>query len=301
MWSSRIGSQRMVFGRLRATMLLTTVLIFLAGISSTTSHWRIKGEYVCLEAAKNVTYDPLCASNGQTYQNYITFQCFIRYFNVHGLTVRRGACFRNPEPDHCVLSFVVWRRVCGTDNVTYSSVWELLCEARRQNKGNAVQYEGPCRIQCPMSLVYKPVCSSESVVYPNLDALRCTAMREPEKNITKKKDGVCGNSQALSICLPSKYSGGRKRQTPVCASNGVTYASYNALACLRLYNRGNKHKRKTPNRPKIRGRRSPIRKNTRRTTVNAPTTLYTKQNRRSINEHGKNTADDKQTRNPHLN
>ncbi|KAJ4450488.1 hypothetical protein ANN_01913 [Periplaneta americana] len=64
---------------------------------------------------------------------------------------------------------------------------------------------------------------------------------------------------------------------------------------------GNKHKRKTPNRPKIRGRRSPVRKNTRRTTVNAPTTLYTKQNRRSINEHDKNTADDKQTRNPHLN
>jgi len=48
--------------------------------------------------------------------------------------VRRGACSTNPEPDHCVLSFVVWRQVCGFDNVTYSSVWELMCVAQRQRK-----------------------------------------------------------------------------------------------------------------------------------------------------------------------
>jgi len=47
---------------------------------------------------------------------------------------------------------------------------------------NSVQYEGPCRVQCPMSLVYKPVCSSEDVVYPNMEALKCSALRNPERS-----------------------------------------------------------------------------------------------------------------------
>lgn len=45
------------------------------------SHWHVKGEYICLEAAKNITYDPLCASNNQTFQNFMAFQCYARYFD----------------------------------------------------------------------------------------------------------------------------------------------------------------------------------------------------------------------------
>jgi hypothetical protein len=45
-----------------------------------------------------------------------------------------------------------------------------------------VQYEGPCRLQCPMSLQYKPVCSSENVVYANMAALKCSALRNPERS-----------------------------------------------------------------------------------------------------------------------
>jgi hypothetical protein len=45
-----------------------------------------------------------------------------------------------------------------------------------------VQYEGPCRIQCPMSVAYKPVCSSENVVYANMAALNCSALRNPERS-----------------------------------------------------------------------------------------------------------------------
>jgi hypothetical protein len=48
--------------------------------------------------------------------------------------------------------------------------------------GNSVQYEGPCRLQCPVSLTYKPVCSSENVVYANMAALKCAAMRNPERS-----------------------------------------------------------------------------------------------------------------------
>ncbi|XP_023717613.1 serine protease inhibitor dipetalogastin isoform X2 [Cryptotermes secundus] len=214
-------------------MILNPVIV----AAPVTAHWHTKGEYICLEAAKNTTYDPLCASNNQTFQNFMTFRCFVRYFDVHGLTVRRGACSTNPEPDHCVLSFVVWRQVCGADNVTYSSVWEMLCEAQRQNKRNSVQYDGPCRVQCLISLAYKPVCSSENLVYANMAALKCSTLRNPERNITVKKDGLCWNRDSSAIiCKGSKYTRHNGNEDPVCASNGVTYASYSEVACLQIYN-----------------------------------------------------------------
>ncbi|PSN55257.1 hypothetical protein C0J52_05837 [Blattella germanica] len=231
-----------------------SVLLTITITSEVRCHWETRAEHICMEAAKNTTYDPLCASNGQTYQNYITFQCFRSYFNVPGLSWRRGACLDNPEPDHCVLAFVVWRRVCGSDNVTYSSIWELMCEAQKQQNsilllGNTVQYEGPCRVQCPMTLEYKPVCSSENADYPNLEALRCAALRKPHlankrnkisrwfSEISLKKEGLCASKDIPAyICQPKKKGSYSEREKPICANNGVTYATYNALACLRLYN-----------------------------------------------------------------
>ncbi|KAJ9584582.1 hypothetical protein L9F63_021074, partial [Diploptera punctata] len=210
--------------------------------SNVECHRLVKAEHICLEAAKNTTYDPLCASNGQTYQNLITYQCFVRYFEVYGLTARHGECEDNPQPDHCVLAFVIWRRVCGTDNVTYSSVWELMCEEQRLPRSDffkdiTVQYEGPCGVQCPMTLEYKPVCSSNNVDYPNIAALKCAAARKPHLDITYKSDGLCANKRLPSyVCQPNKKNMRNVPERPVCANNGVTYASYNALSCLRFYN-----------------------------------------------------------------
>ena len=51
---------------------------------------------------------------------------------------------------------------------------------------NSVQYEGPCSVQCPISLVYKPVCSSEDVGYPNIEAMKCSALRNPERSEYRK-------------------------------------------------------------------------------------------------------------------
>jgi hypothetical protein len=57
------------------------VLVIFTVAARVSSHWHNKGEFICIEAAKNITYDPLCASNNQTFQNFKTFQCFIRYFD----------------------------------------------------------------------------------------------------------------------------------------------------------------------------------------------------------------------------
>jgi hypothetical protein len=54
-----------------------------------------------------------------------------------------------------------------------------------------------------------------------------------------KKQGVCWNrDSSASICQAPKYTRHNGNKDLVCASNGVTYASYNELACLRIYNHG---------------------------------------------------------------
>nr|CAD7579771.1 unnamed protein product [Timema californicum] len=140
---------------------------------------------LCLSAAKNLTYEPLCGSDGQTFHNPLAFRCYAAFFeggssiNLRQLSVRYGACVDRPEPSHCALAFVIWRRVCGQDNRTYSSVWELMCEAQRMSTPISVQYEGPCRHLCPVSMLYDPVCSTDMVEYPNIEALHCDAARRP--------------------------------------------------------------------------------------------------------------------------
>ncbi|XP_049771040.1 serine protease inhibitor dipetalogastin-like [Schistocerca cancellata] len=202
------------------------------------SRWSVhaNSDAICLEAARNATPDPVCASNGQTFHNFLAYRCYIRFFKVRGLSVRRGACAANPEPEHCALAFAVWRRVCGKDNRTYSSVWELLCHAQTTGIPNSVQYEGPCRVRCAVGLHFEPVCGSDGATYPNIEALKCAALMDG--NITMAGTGACAD-EAGAVAAAECRGGGPGRahaQQPVCANNGVTYPSLGALLCLRQHN-----------------------------------------------------------------
>lgn len=54
-----------------------------------------------------------------------------------------------------------------------------------------------------------------------------------------KKEGLCWNRDSSAfICKAPKYTRHIGNNVPVCASNGVTYASYNEVACLQIYNHG---------------------------------------------------------------
>nr|CAD7432138.1 unnamed protein product [Timema monikensis] len=185
---------------------------------------------LCLSAAKNMTYEPLCGSDGQTFHNVQAFRCYAAFFEVRQLSVRYGACVDHPEPSHCALAFVIWRRVCGQDNRTYSSVWELMCEAQRMSTPISVQYEGPCRHLCPVSMLYDPVCSSDMVEYPNIEALHCDAARRPYNNLSLLKEGPCPGKEE-PICDGSVQDG-----REVCGSNSITYSSINQILCIRKHN-----------------------------------------------------------------
>ena len=54
-----------------------------------------------------------------------------------------------------------------------------------------------------------------------------------------KKRGLCWNKTTPTlICQPPKGTLKNEQKNHVCASNGVTYANYNTVACLRIYNYG---------------------------------------------------------------
>jgi hypothetical protein len=58
-------------------------------------------------------------------------------------------------------------------------------------------------------------------------------------DISFKKEGLCWSTGSpASICLAPRHTRHDGRRDVVCASNGVTYASYNDVACLRIYNDG---------------------------------------------------------------
>ncbi|CAG2059834.1 unnamed protein product, partial [Timema podura] len=185
---------------------------------------------LCLSAANNLTYEPLCGSDGQTFHNLQAFRCYAAFFKVRQLSVRYGACVDHPEPNHCALAFVIWRRVCGQDNRTYSSVWELMCESQRMSTPIPVQYEGPCQHLCPVSMLYDPVCSTNMVEYPNIEAFQCDAARKPYNELSLLKEGPCPGKEE-AICDGSVQDGGE-----VCGSNSITYSSLNQILCIRKHN-----------------------------------------------------------------
>jgi hypothetical protein len=58
-------------------------------------------------------------------------------------------------------------------------------------------------------------------------------------DITLKKRGLCwSRNSPRFICQPPKITLKNEQKNQVCASNGVTYESYNTVACLRIYNHG---------------------------------------------------------------
>nr|CAD7447294.1 unnamed protein product [Timema bartmani] len=166
---------------------------------------------LCLSAANNLTYEPLCGSDGQTFHNLQAFRCYAAFFEgVRQLSVRYGACVDHPEPNHCALAFVIWRRVCGQDNRTYSSVWELMCESQRMSTpshGSVLQLWSSClhdglkvELMCESQRMSTPSHGSVLQLWSSClhDGLKVELMCESQRMSTPSHGSVL---QLWSSCL----------------------------------------------------------------------------------------------------
>ncbi|KAL7299693.1 hypothetical protein TKK_0007449 [Trichogramma kaykai] len=124
--------------------------------------------------------DPVCASDGKSYDNEGELQCHKKCYDTNDLfIVHRGRCHINLdpvypvesiypvepypvqpypiEPDKCQCSHVyVSDPVCGSNGETYENSLELECDKKCHNKNDlVVAYHGRCNMSRPPIYLHK--------------------------------------------------------------------------------------------------------------------------------------------------
>ncbi|XP_076397751.1 serine protease inhibitor dipetalogastin-like [Megachile rotundata] len=159
---------------------------------------------VCEIAKTRYEWNPVCASDGQTYSNPFEFLCYIadmkRLVSDDECGTRTQQSCAQLELDTTSensTAFTPEDEVCGSDGVTYQSTHHLQCYTRR-NKYLVERHSGPCSGpddnpcgSIPEENLRFPVCGSDNYSYVSPEALWCAQLRFPEKHLTFVHDGPC--------------------------------------------------------------------------------------------------------------
>merc|ERR1711875_125282 len=142
-----------------------------------------------------LNYDPMCGSDGKTYDNMCKFrvaQCEARKVGKKLTLKNKGKCVKSCQKP-CTK---IRKPVCGSDGVTYANkcVFEIAqCEAKKVGKKLTLKNNGPCSCQKPCPKNYDPVCGSDGVEYANkciFEIAQCEA-KKAGKKLTIKNKGKC--------------------------------------------------------------------------------------------------------------
>lgn len=158
------------------------------------------GQAVC-EPCETQPYDPVCGSDGVTYNNY----CTLMNCGPQGVTLAYlGRCLDASFCPQCAP--LEKKAVCGDDGVTYANECAATCA------GHQIAYYAACCVFCEPG--GKGVCGKDFKTYPNDCVLLCLG-------IEKAYDGPC-------IC-PCTTEGPK-----VCGKDGKTYYNQCWLDCLQV-------------------------------------------------------------------
>lgn len=216
-----------------------------------------------------IKYEPVCASNGQTYESSCELNC-VRRANPSIYQTSPGPCRAPPtrgtpndnryspdssrgypsmqnnnqytasQPCNCVL---VFEPICGSDGKTYVNSCGFNC-ALRENANLRIAYDGTCRTQttssqpdqnqqdsnnCVCPSMYDPVCGSDEKTYPNSCSIDCEIRKNPSTRLRVAHRGEC---------VPSRINVNTEQcqpcpllLDPVCGSDNQTYANSCEFDC----------------------------------------------------------------------
>ncbi|CAH1794117.1 unnamed protein product [Owenia fusiformis] len=205
-------------------------------------------------------FNPLCASDGKTYNNPCLLRIAVCEATKNGITdlkkVKDGACDAEPKPNECNKACTFdYRPVCGSDGKTYGNQCAFdIAQCNAANLGQTltklgdgecvsiVSTQAPDRPDCNKTVCsqqYEPVCGSDGRTYSNqctLEVAQCEAKRVGSE-LTKIGDGECVSIASTSTDAPKVVTTTLDPETdscervcarnfdPVCASDGKTYGN----------------------------------------------------------------------------
>ena len=200
----------------------------------------------CMCKFSKAIYEPICGSDGKTYDNKYDLKCQQRC-QPDLKKVHNGKCKKETGTisdcvfcKSCEFTKRLYPDVCGTDGKTYDAC-RLACHNCRNDKKVGVEHDGECKEEeCDLSVCpYRKigyiggppyVCGTDGRTYDTKDHLYCAQKTCNRPNLKVAYKGKCKKDEEecdLTSCpmtIPV-YN------PPVCGSDGKTYKTKDHLYC----------------------------------------------------------------------